>query len=127
MASAFIMYARNQIFARFWGVHYGISLPWHKWLGAFAFVLYTIHGIIAVYMYGAYPSKSWNLKVKILPWENGRGFENTMGIISWFCMLFFVLGALEIVRRRKYTIFIWSHQLWMPMVLFALFHAKVSS
>lgn len=121
-AAALFFYARNQIYGRYFGVPVQTSLPWHKYLGATAFALYTAHGILAGWMYHRYKHEVLD---NLSPYTSNRGFTNFFGCLSWACMLFMFIGALEFVRRRKYVVFIWSHQLWMPALLFAVFHAKV--
>ena len=129
LAYSLFFYSRNQLMCRYTGMDMSRMILWHKYLASAAIWLYTIHGGMALYMYYHYdtPDKSrWeSVGSNLSPRAGNWSFDAFFGLLSWGCFVMIFLGATEPVRRKSYVLFMWSHQLWIPAILFGMFHTQV--
>ena len=94
------------------------ALDVHKWVGHVSILELHAHAILYVIVW----MKRDQLWVKLLSWSHS-GTAYLPGAISW--IIFGVLGAfaLEVIRRRNYSWFYYSHWLYVPGLAFAFLHS----
>ncbi|KAI8905204.1 hypothetical protein EDD86DRAFT_212448 [Gorgonomyces haynaldii] len=103
------------------GGQYHRGLKYHIVFGYWSFGLITLHSLYYILAYLA----DNTLAEKILPWVNAYGFYNFYGLIAWICMILMIATSVFKVRRLNYRIFYWTHQLYVPFLLFSALHYYV--
>jgi len=119
--------ARSSAMWRLAGLSYEEAVTYHRWLGAIAVVLTTLHtiGYLVVWWQPGRTGMRWNSLYERLfsqqdgirglnPWCEGRICEsvsNLAGLIAWAAGVVLALLSFERVRRARYLYFIQFHQL----------------
>jgi NAD(P)H-flavin reductase len=119
---AIVLAARENAFAKTLvgndAGQYHRGLKYHIVFGYYALFMETLH---TVYYLIAYAIDN-KFAESLFPWVDPYGFWNFMGLVGWICMMIMALTAIFKVRRWSYRLFYWSHQLYIPFLLFSVLH-----
>jgi NAD(P)H-flavin reductase/DMSO/TMAO reductase YedYZ heme-binding membrane subunit len=119
---AIILAARENAFAKTLvgkdAGQYHRGLKYHIVFGYYALFMETLHTVYYLIVY-AVDNKFGE---SMFPWVDPYGFWNFMGLIGWICMMIMAFTAIFKVRRWNYRLFYWSHQLYIPFLLFSVLH-----
>ncbi|KAJ3108734.1 hypothetical protein HDU97_000132 [Phlyctochytrium planicorne] len=97
---------------------YHHTIRYHVGLGIVCFLQETFHTLYFIIAWAV----DQRLNESLLPWVNGMAYGNFAGLISWIALLIVAVTSIAKVRRWKYGVFYWSHQLYIVFVAFALVH-----
>mmetsp|Transcript_29882 Transcript_29882/g.72025 ORF Transcript_29882/g.72025 Transcript_29882/m.72025 type:complete len:728 (+) Transcript_29882:42-2225(+) len=115
MANTCFLPTRNSALGAMCGVSFERMVKYHRVVGRFTFVLVILHGAIHLRYWG------------ILDCFSTRpicfGYNILWGSLSGILFIISMVGALDIVRRKLFEIFIFSHFLVVPAMVMACLHA----
>ncbi|KAM3714978.1 hypothetical protein ACJW31_01G373300 [Castanea mollissima] len=118
LAFLFIPVARGSVLLRLINIPFEQAIRYHVWLGHLTMLLFTVHGLLYVI---AWTIEGHLLKL-ILEWADA-GVAHLAGVISLTAGLLMWMTSLYPVRRNKFELFIYTHQLYVIFIVFFAFHA----
>ncbi|XP_052205314.1 ferric reduction oxidase 7, chloroplastic-like [Diospyros lotus] len=117
LAFLFLPVARGSILLRLVNIPFEHGARYHVWLGHLTMTVFTLHGLFYI--------AAWSLegsgREKITEWNNG-GVANFAGVISLIAGLCMWVTSLAPVRRQKFELFFYTHQLYIVFVVFMALH-----
>ncbi|KAM3762841.1 hypothetical protein ACB098_01G375900 [Castanea mollissima] len=108
LAFLFIPVARGSVLLRLINIPFEQAIRYHVWLGHLTMLLFTVHGLLYVI---AWTIEGHLLKL-ILEWADA-GVAHLAGVISLTAGLLMWMTSLYPVRRNKFELFIYTHQLYI--------------
>ncbi|KAL7592249.1 hypothetical protein Lser_V15G33432 [Lactuca serriola] len=113
----FLPVSRGSILLRLTNIPFEHATRYHVWLGHLTMTLFTLHG--SCYFI------SWILENRVLhqviDWKNNK-IANLPGVISLSAGLLMWVTSLPQVRRLKFELFFYTHQLYVVFVVFMAMH-----
>ncbi|KAM5574160.1 ferric reduction oxidase 7, chloroplastic-like [Rosa sericea] len=113
----FLPVARGSVLFRLINIPFEHATRYHVWLGNLTMLLFTIHGLLYVLI--------WTIKGcflnQILEWKD-TGVANLAGSISLSVGLLMWITTLPPVRKRNFELFLYTHQLYIILVVFLALH-----
>uniref|UniRef100_A0A0D9XBR3 ferric-chelate reductase (NADH) n=1 Tax=Leersia perrieri TaxID=77586 RepID=A0A0D9XBR3_9ORYZ len=97
------------------------SIKYHIWLGHIVMVLFTAHGV-GYFVYWA----STNQLVKLIKWSKTH-IANVPGELALLAGFALWATTLPRIRRRKFELFYYTHQLYIAFVFFYALHVGMST
>ena len=135
--------ARSSAMWRLAGLSYEEAITYHRWLGASAVVLTTLHtlGYVIYYLQHTRTGSGLPSLYRRLfspadgirglnPWCDGddcTGVSNLAGLIAWAAGLLLATASFERVRRACYLLFIQVHQLHYLFFAFTCAHWSMAT
>ncbi|KAF3440643.1 hypothetical protein FNV43_RR18927 [Rhamnella rubrinervis] len=113
----FLPIARGSVLLRLIDIPFEHAVRYHVWMGHLTMLLFTLHGLSYVIAW----TIEGNLQEKIMEWEN-IGFANFAGVISLSAGLLMWVTSLYPVRKQKFELFFYTHQLYIVFVIFLAMH-----
>eukprot|EP00268_Persea_americana_P057078 TRINITY_DN6812_c0_g1_i2.p1 TRINITY_DN6812_c0_g1~~TRINITY_DN6812_c0_g1_i2.p1 ORF type:complete len:727 (-),score=63.26 TRINITY_DN6812_c0_g1_i2:431-2611(-) len=96
------------------------SIKYHIWLGHMAMVLFTAHGLC----YFLYWAITHDLE-QLLRWDK-VGVSNVAGEIALVFGIVMWVAVLPRIRRQKFELFFYTHQLYFLFLLFYVLHVGIA-
>ncbi|KAK7843358.1 ferric reduction oxidase 6 [Quercus suber] len=118
LAFLFIPVARGSVLLRLINIPFEQAIRYHVWLGHLTMLLFTLHGLLYVIAW----TMEGHLLKEILEWAD-TGVAHLAGVISLIAGLLMWMTSLYPVRRNKFELFIYTHQLYVIFIFFFAFHA----
>ncbi|XP_059446528.1 ferric reduction oxidase 7, chloroplastic [Corylus avellana] len=117
LAFLFLPVARGSVLLRLIDIPFEHATRYHVWLGHLTMLLFTLHGLFYVIAWAI----EGNLLQEILEWKD-IGVANLAGVISLSAGLLMWLTSLYPVRKHKFELFFYTHQLYVVFVIFLALH-----
>ncbi|XAR53696.1 Ferric-chelate reductase (NADH) [Bertholletia excelsa] len=117
LAFLFLPVARGSILLRLIDIPFEQATRYHVWLGHLTMALFTLHGLFYVIAW----TMQGRLKREIMEWKD-IGVANLPGVISLAAGLLMWVTSLRPVRRQKFELFFYTHQLYIVFVVFLALH-----
>ncbi|XP_050256114.1 ferric reduction oxidase 7, chloroplastic-like isoform X3 [Quercus robur] len=116
-AFLFLPVARGSVLLRLINIPFEQAIRYHVWLGHLTMLLFTLHGLLYLI--------SWtiegNLLKNTLMWVD-LGVGHFPGVISLAIGLLMWMTSLYPVRKKKFELFFYTHQLYVIFVVFLALH-----
>nr|XP_023899736.1 ferric reduction oxidase 7, chloroplastic-like [Quercus suber] len=116
-AFLFLPVARGSVLLRLINIPFEQAIRYHVWLGHLTMLLFTLHGLLYVI--------SWtiegNLLKNTLMWVD-LGVGHFPGVITLAIGLLMWMTSLPPVRKKKFELFFYTHQLYIIFVVFLALH-----
>ncbi|KAJ3099550.1 hypothetical protein HDU97_002951 [Phlyctochytrium planicorne] len=97
---------------------YHHQIRFHIYLGYLTLFHESFHSIY--YLFAFYADNTF--ADNMFPWVSAAGYWNFAGLISWIALVVVALTSIYKVRRKAFGVFVWSHQLYVVFMFFALVH-----
>jgi NAD(P)H-flavin reductase len=118
---------RHSIWAELFSVPYERALKYHRFLGWTMFMWTTIH------MGGKWLSwiKTNDFITIAVQFQSGKTKGNAYntavwtGELVWFMLVLLIVSAFNPVRRKRWELFFFTHQLYFPIFIFTVWHCAV--
>ncbi|KAE8008198.1 hypothetical protein FH972_004735 [Carpinus fangiana] len=117
LAFLFLPIARGSVLLRMIDIPFEHAIRYHVWLGHLTILLFTLHGLLYVI---AFAIEGDVLKALSL-WQDST-VANLPGVISLSAGLLMWLTSLYPVRKQKFELFFFTHQLYVVFVIFFALH-----
>ncbi|XP_030939081.1 ferric reduction oxidase 7, chloroplastic-like isoform X2 [Quercus lobata] len=116
-AFLFLPVARGSVLLRLINIPFEQAIRYHVWLGHLTMLLFTLHGLLYLI--------SWtiegNLLKNTLMWVD-LGVGHFPGVISLAIGLLMWMTSLYPVRKKKFELFFYTHQLYVIFIVFLALH-----
>ncbi|XP_057996131.1 ferric reduction oxidase 2 [Hevea brasiliensis] len=116
----FFPIARGSSVLQILGLTSEASIKYHIWLGHIAMTIFTAHGLCYIIFWG----KTHQLS-QMLKWDK-HFISNVAGEIALLSGLIMWVTSLKRIRRKIFELFFYSHHLYIPFVVFYVFHVCFS-
>ncbi|KAJ3675343.1 hypothetical protein LUZ60_004385 [Juncus effusus] len=113
----FLPISRGSILLRLIDIPFEHATRYHVWLGHLTMFLFTLHGLFYVAAWGL----QGNLPEKLVEWKE-IGVANLPGVISLLAGLLMWVTSLHPVRKNRFELFFYTHQLYIIFVVFLVMH-----
>ncbi|KAB1213025.1 Ferric reduction oxidase 7, chloroplastic [Morella rubra] len=113
LAFFFLPIARGSVLLRLIGIPFEHATRYHVWLGHLSMLLFTLHG--AIYLI------AWSIEGHLI--DDILEWGNLAGVISLLSGLLMWVTSLHPVRKQKFELFFYTHQLYAVFVFFFAQHA----
>ncbi|XP_031477463.1 ferric reduction oxidase 7, chloroplastic-like [Nymphaea colorata] len=113
--------ARGSILLRVLDIPFEHAIRYHKWLGHVTLILLTLHGLVVILIWIA----QGTLQAKIILWQTD-GIAHCPGAVSLLAGLLMWLTSLSPVRRKRFELFYYTHQLYAVFIIFAALHVGIN-
>ncbi|KAG2675541.1 hypothetical protein I3843_12G009600 [Carya illinoinensis] len=117
IAFLFLPIARGSVLLRLIDIPFEHATRYHVWLGHLTMLLFTLHGLFYVIAW----TIEGQLIQEILEWKD-IGVANLAGVISLLAGLMMWVTSLHPVRKNKFELFFYTHQLYIVFVIFLALH-----
>ncbi|XP_040989758.1 ferric reduction oxidase 7, chloroplastic-like [Juglans microcarpa x Juglans regia] len=117
IAFLFLPIARGSVLLRLIDIPFEHATRYHVWLGHLTMLLFTLHGLFYVIAWAI----EGHLLQEILEWKD-IGVANLAGVISLLAGLMMWVTSLHPVRKNKFELFFYTHQLYIVFVIFLALH-----
>ncbi|KAB1213010.1 Ferric reduction oxidase 6 [Morella rubra] len=111
LAFLFLPIARGSVLLRLIGIPFEHATRYHAWLGHLTMLLFTLHGPFYVIAWAI----KGHLIEEILEWKNLAGVIGLLALLMW-------VTSLHPVRKQKFELFFYTHQLYAVFVIFLAQH-----
>ncbi|XP_035542885.1 ferric reduction oxidase 7, chloroplastic-like isoform X2 [Juglans regia] len=108
---------RGSVLLRLIDIPFEHATRYHVWLGHLTMLLFTLHGLFYVIAWAI----EGHLIQEILEWKD-IGVANLAGVISLLAGLMMWVTSLHPVRKNKFELFFYTHQLYIVFVIFLALH-----
>eukprot|EP00475_Leptophrys_vorax_P035021 TRINITY_DN5728_c0_g1_i1.p1 TRINITY_DN5728_c0_g1~~TRINITY_DN5728_c0_g1_i1.p1 ORF type:complete len:1218 (+),score=288.28 TRINITY_DN5728_c0_g1_i1:1291-4944(+) len=99
---------RNSVLVWLLNIPFDKAIAYHRWIGRLAILQATVHWFFYWGQQGTYQSKYW------------------LGLYSWICMAVLYLTSINVLRRRHFNFFFYSHFAFVPAYVFGALHSVAS-
>ncbi|RWR78655.1 ferric reduction oxidase 7, chloroplastic-like protein [Cinnamomum micranthum f. kanehirae] len=113
----FIPVSRGSILLRIIDVPFEYAIRYHRWLGNATMTIFTMHSFCYILSWGL----RGQLPHKLLRW-NKHDVSYFPGLVSLVIGLLMWLTSLYPIRRRKFELFYYTHQLYAVFIFFFALH-----
>ncbi|KAF3440642.1 hypothetical protein FNV43_RR18926 [Rhamnella rubrinervis] len=113
----FLPVARGSLLLRLIDIPFEHAIRYHVWLGHLTMLLFTLHGLFYVIAW----TIEGNLLHEIMEWKDD-GIAKFAGVISILAGLMMWVTSLSPVRKLKFELFFYTHQLYIVFVVFLALH-----
>ncbi|XP_050289052.1 ferric reduction oxidase 7, chloroplastic-like [Quercus robur] len=117
LAFLFLPVARGSVLLRLIDIPFEQATRYHVWLGHLTMLLFTLHGL--------FYAIAWTIEGHILDemfqWVD-LGVSHFPGIISLAVGLLMWMTSLHPVRKKKFELFFYTHQLYVIFIVFLALH-----
>ncbi|XP_062000740.1 ferric reduction oxidase 2-like isoform X1 [Rosa rugosa] len=120
LALLFFPVARGSSILPLFGLTSEASIKYHIWLGNIVMVLFTAHGICYI-IYWAVTDQIFQM----IKWEK-TDISNIAGELSLLSGLAMWVTTIPRIRRKMFELFFYTHYLYIPFMVFFIFHVGVS-
>ncbi|KAK7843345.1 ferric reduction oxidase 7, chloroplastic [Quercus suber] len=117
LAFLFLPVARGSVLLRLIDIPFEHATRYHVWLGHLTMLLFTLHGLFYIIAW----TIEGDLLQEILEWKD-IGVANLAGVISLAAGLLMWMTSLHPVRKQKFELFFYTHQLYVIFVVFLALH-----
>ncbi|XP_050273124.1 ferric reduction oxidase 7, chloroplastic-like isoform X1 [Quercus robur] len=117
LAFLFLPVARGSVLLRLIDIPFEHATRYHVWLGHLTMELFTLHGLFYIIAW----TIEGDLLQEILEWKD-IGVANLAGVISLAAGLLMWMTSLHPVRKQKFELFFYTHQLYVIFVVFLALH-----
>ncbi|KAI9209619.1 uncharacterized protein BJ171DRAFT_436772 [Polychytrium aggregatum] len=93
-------------------------IRFHIGLGYASFVMVTIHSLYFIIDF-LYNQEFFE---EMFPWLSNGGYENFYGFLSWLALIAMIITSVYKIRRSRYNVFYWTHQLYFVYFFCAWIH-----
>ncbi|KAJ3675344.1 hypothetical protein LUZ60_004386 [Juncus effusus] len=112
----FLPISRGSILLRLIDIPFEHATRYHVWLGHLTMFLFTLHGLFYVLAWGL----EGNLLENLVEWK--ETVANLPGVISLLAGLLMWATSLHPVRKNRFELFFYTHQLYIIFVVFMVMH-----
>ncbi|KAK4587892.1 hypothetical protein RGQ29_019053 [Quercus rubra] len=117
LAFLFLPVARGSVLLRLIDIPFEQATRYHVWLGHLTMLLFTLHGL--------FYAIAWTIEGHILDemfqWVE-LGVSHFPGVISLAAGLLMWMTSLHPVRKKKFELFFYTHQLYVIFIVFLALH-----
>ncbi|KAL0012952.1 hypothetical protein SO802_000021 [Lithocarpus litseifolius] len=117
LAFLFLPVARGSILLRLIDIPFEQAIRYHVWLGHLTMLLFTLHGLLFVIAW----TIEGTLLQEMLQWVD-LGISHFPGVISLVAGLLMWMTSLHLVRKKKFELFYYTHQLYVIFIVFLALH-----